>query len=99
MVLRRRLPQQPIYHPLERLDITAANIDHLFDTPEFQDVVAQRLSRAVQIPTVTYDGMGGIDTDPQWDIFYDFSTFLEETFPRLFVILESFDTILIPTKA
>jgi Gly-Xaa carboxypeptidase len=73
---------QPILHPHTRQDITSFNMD-LFKNPRFRELVAQRLSGAVKIPSVTYDGMGKIGADPRWNIFYSFTKYLQEVFPTL----------------
>lgn len=74
--------EQPIFHPQIRPDITSFN-EQLFNTPSFRDLAAQRLSGAVKIPCVTYDGMGKIGSDPRWDIFYRMTKYLRQTFPKL----------------
>jgi hypothetical protein len=48
-----------------------------------KDLAAQRLSRAVQIPTITYDRMEKPGEDPRWEIFYVFNRYLLKTFPRV----------------
>lgn len=70
-------------HPRRRPDITRANVQNLFQTCNFHDTVAHRLAGAVKIPTVTYDGMGHVGRDPRWDIFFSFSDYMRETFPRV----------------
>ncbi|KAJ4295560.1 hypothetical protein N0V90_007573 [Kalmusia sp. IMI 367209] len=42
-----------------------------------------RLSGAVQIPTESFDDMGDVGSDPRWDIFISFASYLEESFPGL----------------
>ena len=42
-----------------------------------------RWSDAVKIPTVVYDDMGVVGEDPRWEIFYEFSAYLEKTYPAL----------------
>jgi len=82
MVLNRHFLQQPVFHPEIRPEITARNLG-LFETDEFRDVVAARLTGSVRIPTVTYDSMDQVGEDPRWDIFYKHSEYLEKTFPRV----------------
>ena len=55
----------------------------VLQSPDFQDVVVQRLSKAVKIPTVVGDDMGLVGEDPQWKVFYGFTAFLENAFPML----------------
>lgn len=83
MVLNRHFHQPPVMHPKKRPDITQRNVDSFFQSPEFQDAVARRLAGAVQIPTVTYDSMESVGKDPRWEIFYKFSNYIKETFPRV----------------
>ncbi|KIW78846.1 hypothetical protein Z517_08685 [Fonsecaea pedrosoi CBS 271.37] len=84
MVLKRFLHQPPVMHPQRRQDITHKNVQQLFHTQSFQDAVATRLAESVRIPTVTYDGMGHVGEDPRWEIFFQFSTYLKEAFPRVY---------------
>ncbi|EXJ89211.1 hypothetical protein A1O3_02277 [Capronia epimyces CBS 606.96] len=84
MVLNRRFHQPPMMHPRRRADISKRNVDTLFQSADFQHGVARRLAGAVQIPTVTYDGMGPVGQDARWEIFYEFSAYLKETFPKLY---------------
>jgi Gly-Xaa carboxypeptidase len=84
MVLNRRYQQPPVMRPKRRQDINHKNIDNLFQSTAFRDVVARRLAGAVQIPTIAYDNMGLVGTDPRWEIFFRFSGFLKETFPRVY---------------
>jgi Gly-Xaa carboxypeptidase len=51
------------------------------DSISFRGVAIERLAGAVQIPTQSYDDMGGIGVDPRWDIFYSFADYLAKTFP------------------
>lgn len=75
-------PEQPIFHPQSHEDITVLSKD-LFNSPSYRDLAAQRLSGAVQIPSVTYDEMEKVGTDPRWNIFYSFAKYLRDTFPAL----------------
>lgn len=74
--------QQPIFHPHTRPDIISFNND-LFMNPSFRELAAQRLSGAVKIPSVTYDGMGKVGEDPRWGVFYSFTKYLQDTFSVL----------------
>ncbi|KAK6382227.1 Gly-Xaa carboxypeptidase [Exophiala oligosperma] len=87
MVLKRRSLQPPVMHPRRRQDITQHNVGTLFNSKDFQNEVAHRLSGAVQIPTIAYDGMDPVGEDPRWDIFYQFSDYLERTFPKVYKAL------------
>ena len=55
----------------------------LLISDEFRHLVAHRLSEAVRVPTITYDNMGHVGTDPRWDIFFTFLEMLKKTFPRM----------------
>lgn len=35
--------------------------------------------------TVCYDDLGAVDEDPRWKIFYEFHTYIEERFPKVYV--------------
>ncbi|KAJ9607100.1 Gly-Xaa carboxypeptidase [Cladophialophora chaetospira] len=88
MVLNRVFSQPPTMHPRSRQDISHKNVEQLFRDGTFQDVVAHRLADSVKIPTITYDGMGHVGKDDRWDVFFQFSEFLEKTFPRVYEELE-----------
>jgi Gly-Xaa carboxypeptidase len=78
------LPQPHlILHPNKRKDITQCNINTLFKSNKFRDVVAKRLSGAVKIPTATYDDMMMVGEDPRWDVFYDMTKYLSDAFPEM----------------
>lgn len=77
------LPEQPVLHLTQRQKITNANLDKLFASHAFRDLIAERLSGAVKVPTITYDGMKNVGEDPRWDVFYQFATYLEKTFPKV----------------
>lgn len=52
---------------------------------EFAQLAAKRLSKAVQIPTESYDNYPVNASDPVWDKHYAFSKFLEQEYPKLFI--------------
>lgn len=58
-------------------------ISNIVESERFKDLIARRLSDAVKIPTVVGDDMGHIGEDPQWNIFYKFSKYMENTFPLM----------------
>ncbi len=84
MVLNLRLFQHPAMYPQRRQDITQKNVATLFESKDFQDTVAHRLSEAVQIPTITYDSMGSVGEDPRWKVFFQLSDYLKRTFPKVY---------------
>jgi Gly-Xaa carboxypeptidase len=77
------LPEQPVLHPTQRPKIANADLDKLFASYAFRDLIAERLSGAVKVPTVTYDEMKKVGEDPRWNVFYQFATYLKKTFPKV----------------
>ena len=77
------LPEQPVLHLTQHQKIANADLDKLFASHAFRDLIAERLSGAVKVPTVTHDGMKKVGEDPRWDIFYQFATYLKKTFPKM----------------
>lgn len=63
-------------------------MDELLSSSGFEEESIDRLSGAVQIPTMSFDDMGEIGQDKRWDIFYDFAKYLKETFPAAHEKLE-----------
>lgn len=49
---------------------------------------ASRLSRAVQIATVSYDDMPSQANDSRWDPHFAFAKFLESEFPTVYATLK-----------
>jgi Gly-Xaa carboxypeptidase len=49
----------------------------------FRNATIKRLSGAVQVKSESFDDLGVIGQDKRWDVFYDFSKYLEETFPLI----------------
>jgi Gly-Xaa carboxypeptidase len=52
-------------------------------TDDFFNASIRRLQGAVKIPTESYDDMKLVGDDPRWDIFVEFHTYLEKTFPHV----------------
>ena len=75
--------KQPILHPWGYMDGTRAKIEKIFSSLEWRNLLAHRLSCAVQVPTVTFDGMGHVGEDSRWEVFYTMARCLEEMFPQL----------------
>ncbi|KAI9637962.1 carboxypeptidase s precursor [Dioszegia hungarica] len=50
-------------------------------TEEEKKTSIDRFARAVQIPTQSYDDNGEPNEDPRWKPFFDFQTYLKDTFP------------------
>ncbi|KUJ12530.1 Gly-Xaa carboxypeptidase [Mollisia scopiformis] len=82
------IAEQSFFHPTKRQDITKRNVLERFESAAFRDLIAERLSIAVKIPTVTYDEMGRVGEDPRWDVFYEFSKYLKKTFPKVYENLD-----------
>ena len=59
------------------------DMDLYLKSPAFRNASIKRLSASVKIPTESFDDMGPIGTDKRWDIFYEFATYLNKTFPLL----------------
>ncbi|KAG0647941.1 Carboxypeptidase [Hyphodiscus hymeniophilus] len=78
----RGLPDQPLFQSQHPSDVSNINLD-LFKDQYYRDLVARRLSGAVQIPTVIADGIGEVGKDPRWGIFHSFTQYLRKTFPIL----------------
>lgn len=57
------------------------DLDTYLKSDAFREVAIDRLSRAVQVPTQSYDDMGDIGTDPRWDVFFTFAEYLSKAFP------------------
>ncbi|KAK0120222.1 hypothetical protein ONS95_011628 [Cadophora gregata] len=81
------VPEQPIYCPSKRPDISSSSLKR-YESAEFRDIIAQRLSELVQIPTVSYDQMGLVGEDPRWDVFNRLPEYFENTFTRVHRDLE-----------
>ncbi|KAK8203371.1 hypothetical protein M8818_005262 [Zalaria obscura] len=47
----------------------------------FRNGSIERLSGAVQIPTMSYDDLGKIGEDKRWDVFFKFEEYLQKTYP------------------
>ncbi|KAG9119676.1 hypothetical protein FRC07_005185 [Ceratobasidium sp. 392] len=65
----------------------AEELDATFDDPSFEAVAAEYLGGAVRIPTASYDDLGPIGEDPRWDVFYNLSSHLLETYPNVHATL------------
>lgn len=49
----------------------------------FRENSARLLSEAVKIPSVSYDDMGSVETDPRWKVFGDLADRLAALFPEV----------------
>ncbi|KAK4677914.1 hypothetical protein QC764_302940 [Podospora pseudoanserina] len=62
------------------------DLDKLVDIIEgdaFRNASVDRLSRAVQIKTESFDDMGEVGRDPRWEVFFKFHGYLALTFPLI----------------
>jgi Gly-Xaa carboxypeptidase len=71
-----------------------SRMEAYLDSKRFRKETIIRMTGAVQIPSVSYDGMKPVGQDPRWDIFYDFAAYLERAFPLIHsnLILEKVNT-------
>ncbi|KAJ5613413.1 hypothetical protein N7510_006607 [Penicillium lagena] len=65
-----------------------SSLSDIINKPSFKEKIARRLSEAVRIPTEVGDGMGHVGEDSRWEIFYQFSKWLRDTYPSLFTELK-----------
>ncbi|KAF8660451.1 hypothetical protein AX16_001631 [Volvariella volvacea WC 439] len=65
-----------------------SNYSSFYDSPEFAIRSAKRLSGAIQIPTMSYDGMGLVGEDERWEPFGKFHAYLKKTFPVIYDTLD-----------
>ncbi|KAL1301957.1 hypothetical protein AAFC00_002413 [Neodothiora populina] len=57
------------------------DMDRGLESESFEKVSIERLSKAVQVKTQSFDDMGLIGEDKRWDVFYPFAEYLKKTFP------------------
>lgn len=69
-------PQMETLYP----DSSFANATMFFEQ-DYAKYSVDKLSKAVQIPTVSYDDMGVPGEDERYEVFYDFQAFVEKEFP------------------
>ncbi|KAH8886095.1 carboxypeptidase [Thozetella sp. PMI_491] len=49
----------------------------------FRSASIKRLSGAVQIKSESFDDLGPVGEDPRWEVFFNFYTYLQATFPLI----------------
>lgn len=54
-----------------------------FKSDEFRNKSLQVWADAVRIPTENFDDLGNVGEDKRWDVFYNFSDYLVNTFPSV----------------
>lgn len=57
------------------------SLEETWDSEEFKEESIKRMTKAIEIPTMSFDDMGEVGEDERWGIFEKFHTFLEESFP------------------
>lgn len=83
----RGCPQPRLLFPTHTSD-ALENMTNYFTSKEFEKESILRLSRAIQLPTESYDDMGDIGKDKRWNIMFDFAAYLEATFPHVYKVLQ-----------
>ncbi|KAI6112591.1 carboxypeptidase S, partial [Pisolithus sp. B1] len=87
----------PVSTPLPSVNSIHANNPDTFENvcPQVSELIPKRnfdiwesltvdwLSKAVQIPTESYDYYGSVGTDPRWEKFHAFHAYLEQAFPLI----------------
>ncbi|KAH8918661.1 carboxypeptidase s precursor [Atractiella rhizophila] len=71
-------------------------IDSTFiDADGYRNASAHRLSRLVQIPSISYDDNGKPNEDERWKPFFEIPAYLQDTFPAVFsfATLEKVNTL------
>ncbi|KAF7311976.1 Carboxypeptidase S [Mycena indigotica] len=58
-----------------------ANATRQFEAQDFKTRVVQLLGGTVQIPTITFDDMQAVGTDPRWEVFKSLHAYLKQAFP------------------
>ncbi|KAG5363202.1 Carboxypeptidase S [Yarrowia sp. B02] len=57
------------------------NLDFILHDDQFAEEELKRFSGAIQVPTQSYDDLKPVGEDERWDVFYNFSSYLETAFP------------------
>ncbi|KAF2148708.1 carboxypeptidase S [Myriangium duriaei CBS 260.36] len=79
----------PVYSGCEQVDPLKPtlqggdlkDIDTHLASSHFRNASILRLSKIVQIPSISYDDMGSVEEDERFQIFYEIEKYLESTFP------------------
>lgn len=79
---RSHCVQVPPLLPQEETD-ELKQIYEYISSDSFRNGTIDRLSKAVQIPTESFDDMGKIGEDKRWEIMSSFADYLEKVFPRI----------------
>ncbi|KAI0471830.1 peptidase family M20/M25/M40 [Xylariaceae sp. FL0804] len=82
--------QCPQVEPLlpSRESPSLLEMDVYFGSPQFRNETIARMAGAVRIPTESYDDMGPVGEDDRWDVMYNMSAYLAETFPLVHATLQ-----------
>lgn len=63
------------------LDLNLGELESIYASERFRNASIDRLSRIVQIPSISYDDMGTVEDDKRFKIFYEIEKYLQGTFP------------------
>ncbi|KAI6117458.1 hypothetical protein EV401DRAFT_1969446 [Pisolithus croceorrhizus] len=80
-------PQVPELIPKRNFDIWE-RLSATYQTDSFRSKAVDWLSKAVQIPTESYDYYGPVGMDPRWEKFHAFHAYLEQAFPLIHATLD-----------
>ncbi|KAG5359905.1 Carboxypeptidase S [Yarrowia sp. C11] len=64
------------------------NLDFILHDEKYHDHALKTFQGAIQIPTESYDDMGPVGEEPRFDIFKNFSSYVEKSFPTVYSKLE-----------
>ena len=68
---------------VEPLDLKLGGLEAIYDSDAFRNSSIDRLSRIVQIPTISYDDMGNPGDDERFEVFFELEEYLKDTFPAV----------------
>lgn len=60
------------------------NLDFILHDEDFAEKQLARFQGAIQIPTQSFDDLGPVGEDDRWNIFYNFSDYMESAFPQVY---------------
>lgn len=63
------------------LDPHLGELESIFASEGFKNASVDRLSRIIQIKSITYDDMGTVKDDKRFEVFYEVEKYLQGTFP------------------
>ncbi|KAI6041920.1 carboxypeptidase S [Pisolithus marmoratus] len=80
-------PQVSELIPQRNFDIWES-LGATYDTDAFQEKAVSWLAGAVQVPTESYDYYDPVGTDPRWEKFHTFHSYLQKAFPLVHAELQ-----------